>query len=425
MIPYQDALKKIIEAAEVKKLEAEMVSMEQAIGRVLVDDLTSPEEVPSFDNSAMDGFCVRAADTIKASHSHPCELTVLGLIAAGDPEWRKDPGVGHAPSCVEIMTGAALPNAGYDAVVRIEDVLIIKDAGGATTGIKISRSVQPGENIRLSGTDFRIGQKVLARGTRIEPHHILSLAALGISDLRVVRKSRFAVVSTGSELVSHETKDLPRGMIRNSTGPYLATLLTQMGIEVRSFGIIRDDVIEYRDLLQRLSDEAYDGVISTGAVSMGKFDFVSDVLTELGADIHFHKVAIRPGKPILFAELKTSEKPMAFFGMPGNPVSTAVGCRFFLMPYLQVLSGLSLETPIIAKLALNSKKPRGFRCFFKGRADFSAEGVQVEATKSQASYVVSALTDANCWVVFPEDEEQMKEGTHVEIFPLSNSGGFL
>lgn len=423
MIPYGDALKKIIEAAETKKLGSETVSMEKAMGRILAEDLSSPEEVPSFDNSAMDGFCVRAVDTLQASAAHPCELKVLGLIAAGDPEWSGTSRVDQSASCVEIMTGAALPVAGYDAVVRIEDVLIIKDAKGTTTGIKISRPILTGENIRLSGTDFRIGQKVLGRGTRIEPHHILSLAALGITDLRVVRKPRFAVVSTGSELVSPETKDLSRGMIRNSTGPYLVTLLTELGIDVRSFGIIQDDPTEYRALLQRLSDEAYDGVISTGAVSMGKFDFVSDVLTELGALTHFHKVSIRPGKPILFAELKTSEKPMAFFGMPGNPVSTAVGCRFFLMPYLRALSGLGLEKPVTAKLTITAKKPRGLRCFFKARAHFSAEGVQVEAMKSQASYVVSSLTEANCWVVFPEDEEQMKGEVH--IYPLSNSGGFL
>jgi len=425
MISYGDALKKIIGAAETKKLASEMVSMKKAMGRILAEDLTSPEEVPSFDNSAMDGFFVRAADTLRASNSHPCELTVLGLIAAGDSEWRNSSRVGSLPTCVEIMTGAVLPDAGYDAVVKIEDVLIIKDAGGVTRGIKISRPIQPGENIRLSGTDFRIGQKVLAQGTRIESHHILSCAALGLTELKVVRKPRFAVVSTGSELVSSETKDLPRGMIRNSTGPYLVTHLTELGVEVRSFGIIQDDPTQYRELLQRLCDEAYDGVISTGAVSMGKFDFVSDVLQTLGADIHFHKVSIRPGKPILFAELKTSGKTMAFFGMPGNPISTAVGSRFFLVPYVRTLSGLSLEKPLMAKLALNGKKPSGLRCFFKGQAHLSAEGVQVEAMKSQASYVVSTLAEANCWVVFTEDENQMKEDTLVDIYPLSYSRGFL
>lgn len=425
MIQYGEALEKVIKQGSLRVLGNENVLLEKSVGRILTNDIYSPEAVPSFDNSAMDGFLVRASDTEGASGTHPCLLPVSGMIAAGTAEKGRGFSQVDAPHCIEIMTGAALPESGYDAVVRIEDVLVERNSAGDAISIRLSKIVAKGENIRLGGTDFQIGQKVLAGGTRIGAHHILSCAALGITELSVRRKARFAVVSTGSELVSPGTKHLPRGMIRNSTGPYLAALLSDMDVDVTSFGIIRDSPDEYRNLLQRLRDEEYDGVISTGAVSMGKFDFISDVLKGLGAEIHFHKVAIRPGKPILFAELDTKTKSMAFFGMPGNPVATAAGCRFFLTPYLRAISGLGPEKRITARLALNSKKPEGLRCFYKARAYFDADGIQVEASKSQASYIVSALADSNSWVIFPEAGNMIGEQTCVEIAPLSFTGEFI
>jgi molybdopterin molybdotransferase len=202
------------------------------------------------------------------------------------------------------------------------------------------------------------------------------------------------------------------------------TLLTEMGVEAHSFGIIPDDQLKYQELLSKLCSDSYDGVISTGAVSMGKFDFVSDALKALGAKIHFHKASIRPGKPILFAELKAAERNLAFFGMPGNPVSTAVGCRFFFAPYLRAISGLGSEVPAKAKLVLGIKKPEGMRCFYKARMYIEPDGIQAVALKSQASYVVSSFVESNCWAIFPEDGSHFAEGALVDIVPLSVRRGF-
>lgn len=424
MLEYNEALKKILEVAGNKTLGTERVTLEKAMGRILSEDIFSPEAVPSFDNSAMDGFSVLSRETLLATGEDPCVLSVSALIAAGPSTSYASRPQGNVPHCAEIMTGAPVPEE-HDAVIRIEDVLLERNEEGVVTRIRIPRSVSKGENVRLRGTDFQVGAKVAFRGDRISASHILSFAALGITEVKVRKRPHFAVISTGSELVSSETKQLPHGMIRNSTGPYLDSLLSEMGVQVQSFGIVCDSPIEYADLLRRLLDESYDGVISTGGVSMGKYDFVSDVLEVLGAETHFHKVAIRPGKPILFAELKGSGKSLTFFGMPGNPVATAVGCRFFLAPYLRSIFGIGPETRISANLALGLKKPQGLRCFYKGRVTFEGGRLLVEALKSQASYVVSTLMESNCWVVFPENENQMKEGELVQVYPLTLFGGLV
>lgn len=154
---------------------------------------------------------------------------------------------------------------------------------------------------------------------------------------------------------------------------------------------------------------------------MGKFDFVSSVLKDMGATIRFHKAAIRPGKPILFAEVPHRSGKAAFFGVPGNPVSTAVGLRFFVEPFIRSVWGLEREEATTARLNRDFPKPDGLRCFFKGKAQMTPGGLEVEALKGQASYVVSALVDANCWVVFSEAGSHVRAGSNVEVVPLHHS----
>jgi molybdopterin molybdotransferase len=258
-------------------------------------------------------------------------------------------------------------------------------------------------------------------GVRLNPQHILACASLGLSKVAVKARPRVVIISTGSELVSPEEQKLEPGMIRNSTGPFLVAAARRMGLEVDFLGIVRDDPALYRQRLEAALQKGADLVLSTGAVSMGQYDFVADVLSQMGARTLFHKAAIRPGKPILVAELGASHGRALFFGVPGNPVSTAVGLRFFADPYLRATLGLARENPIRAVLSREISKPEGLRCFFKGRARLSEKGLEVEALKGQASYVVSALLEANCWVVLPESGDHVAAGDIVEIFPLHNS----
>jgi molybdopterin molybdotransferase len=421
MIQYQAALEILESVARTHQAAAEWVSTQQACGRILAEDVLSPEAVPSFDNSAMDGFAVFASDTILATTETPVWIPVNGLVAAGDHQACENARAQAAGQGIEIMTGAPLPQGGYDAVVRIEDVQVERTPAGLATSISLKRPVSPGSNLRRQGTDFTVGQRVLSQGTRFTEEHILACASLGISQIKVRGLPKVAILSTGSELVAPEEKHLPAGKIRNSTGPFLLAALRRLGIQAEYFGVIPDDASLYRKRLEQLLQDGTDLFISTGAVSMGKYDFVSDVITDMGAKIHFHKSSIRPGKPILFAELSHHGRKHAFFGIPGNPVSTAVGLRFFIEPYLRGHLGLPRETPFVGKLSTEMSKPEGLRCFFKGRSTLGESGLEALALKGQASYLVSSMCEANCWVVFPESNSSLKAGAPVDIYPLQNS----
>ncbi len=421
MISYKQALQILEEVGRSREPRIETLSISQAIGKILAHPILSPEDVPSFTNSAMDGFAVRASDTHGATQSEPIRIPVHGLVAAGDLRAFEDANRNKSGTAVEIMTGAPLPTDSYDAVVRIEDVVVNRASNSQAETILISKPVKAAENVRPLGTDFSKGQLVLPKNVRITPEHILACTSLGITTLPVKRMPRVVILSTGSELVSPAEQVLQPGMIRNSTGPFLKAALSRIGIEANYIGIVRDEPKLYKEYLESVLSEGADLIISTGAVSMGKYDFVPEVLDEMGAKTYFHKVSIRPGKPVLFAELDTStETKCAFFGVPGNPVSTAVGLRFFIEPFIRASLGLERERSILATLARDCPKPEGLRCFFKGTATFEKNGITVEALKGQASYMVSSLLDANCWVIFPEEGSQAKVNEGVEIVSLYN-----
>lgn len=425
MISYQEALTILEEIARQIPCLDEWVDLDQALGRILSESVSSQEEVPAFANSAMDGFALRASDTFGATSTDPVRLPVNGLVAAGDSAgFRAASSLAGPGQAIEIMTGAPMPEGCFDAVVRVEDVKVSRSPQGTAQTIELFKPAKKGDNVRLKGTDYAMGDRVVSAGTRLEPEHILACASVGASKLKVRSLPKITILSTGSELVDFGEKTLSPGMIRNSTGPFLVAALKRMGFEASYLGIVRDDPKLYlRMLRQAIDGDGADIVISTGAVSMGKYDFVSDVLKEMNAKIHFHKAAIRPGKPVLFAELGDArKKSCAFFGVPGNPVSTAVGLRFFIDPYIRALLSLPREKGISVVLSRDFSKPEGLRCFFKGKAKVSEGGViEVDALKGQASYIVSALVDANSWVVLEEHGTTIRKGTLVEIYPLHHS----
>jgi molybdopterin molybdotransferase len=421
MISYQDALQLIESVAAQYFGPSEKVRLQDSLGRILHEEVISPESIPSFNNSAMDGFAVVAADTKGASLSTPIKIPVKGMIAAGDLKALQLYSQVGGGVAIEIMTGAPVPPGGPDTVIKIEDVTVIRDDQGKAISITLTKPVTPGENIRLIGTDYQKGQKVLPVGIKIAPEHILGLSSLGVASLNVKKWPKIAIVCTGSELVPSDTPTLEPGMIRNSTGDYMVASLRRMGIEAKFLGIVHDDPSVYQKTIQSALDEGVDLILSTGAVSMGQFDFVSDVLNKMEAVTHFHKASIRPGKPILFAEFKHRQKGAVIFGIPGNPVSTAVGLRFFVEPYIRKMLNLPREKPVLIKVNRELSKPHNLRCFYKGKTRFTDQGLEVEALRSQASYVVSSLTEANCWVVFTESGDRVLKDSLSEVYPLNNS----
>lgn len=407
MISFEQARQAIVAAC--RRLPAEAVSGAQTFGRVLAADVASTADLPSFDNSAMDGFALVCAG---GSLAAGLEFAVTGAVAAGDAP------IVRVQGAIEIMTGAPVPD-GFDTILPVENSEILeRDAEGRPTRMRTLADVLPGAHIRRRGQDVARGQVVLAAGTRINAAATMVLAALGISELPVSARPKVAVLCTGRELVDDPRRSLAPGQIRNSNGPYLADRLDGLGADVCQRKTLPDEVEAFVAAVRRAIEGKVDIVISTGAVSMGRYDFVPEALRALGAEIVFHKVAIRPGKPLLFARLPSGA---LYFGLPGNPISSAVGLRFFVQPALRALQGLPVESPLRLPLAHAIEKKTGLRFLQKAVAEVTSEGrLRVRVLPGQESFRIQPLLSANAWVVLPEERDVFAAGELVEVYGIDN-----
>jgi len=399
----------------VKPLPSERVPLLEALGRVLAEDAASDIDVAPFDNSAMDGFAVRAADLAGASEDAPGELTVVAHIAAGD-YWEGDVGPGQA---ARIMTGAPVP-AGADSVVMVERTRVLSGDGG--TGSTVAFEVEPrlGEHIRRRGEEVLAGDVVVSAGEVIGPAGIGLLAATGHDTVAVYRRPRVAVLSTGSELV--EVAETPGpGKIRNSNSYSIAAqVVAAGGIPVR-YGIVPDDMEATRAAFAKAAEEC-DFILTSGGVSVGDFDFVKPVLEEMG-ELTFCKVKMRPGNPQTLGTIAG----VPFFGLPGNPTSTYVGFEIFVRPALRLMQGSSaLTRPItVARLSHDVKKKQDRRYYLRGRCEVASDGSGYEATLSgsQSSALLTAAHRGNCFVVLPEGDGVFPAGTQVDCVRLDMEEG--
>ncbi len=414
---YSVALEKIRGAASCFSHKSETHRIEDVVGRVLTENLYSCESVPSFDNSAMDGFAVDWRLTSAATPTERVSFVVQETIAAGHLYETDLSNVIGKHKALEIMTGAPLPDdEGHLAVVKVEDVVCHRNNLGEVERIEVSRPILELENVRRVGEDFPQDTLIAAAGTVVSPALLMGLSSLGISRVSVRAKPKVAVLATGAEIVDHGVSSLSRGKVRNSSAPYLMQSLRDMGADPHYYGILSDDCAEFKRVIREVLRDGPDVILSTGAVSMGKYDFVLRGLNDLGAEVHFHKVAIRPGKPIVFASFG---KNTAFFGLPGNPISTSVGLRFFVEPFLRRLRGLSAEVPYQGYLSNETGKPKDLRCFFKARVSADQGRLEVESLPGQASFMIHSLIEANAWCVLSEAFGRINRGTLVDIYPLS------
>lgn len=412
MISYAAALQHILQAC--KPLQAEQLPLAQSVGRVLAQDVQAGEDLPPFDNSAMDGFALASGGVTLTPGQ---EFAVAGSQAAGD-------GLAtYAHDACEIMTGASLPD-GLDCVVPVEQVSVLqRDGAGRPLRIRLQANVPSGAHVRLRGQDVCIGDQVAFAGTRITPAAHMLLAALGVDTLAVRPQVPAALFTTGRELIDDPLQALLPGQIRNSNGPFLADRLDESGACVVHRETVGDDAAAFAEALERGLAAGARVVLSTGAVSMGRHDFVPDALRALGADIVFHKVAIRPGKPLLFAQLPGGQ---LYFGLPGNPVSSAAGMRFFVEPALRALLGLPQEQPLLLPLAADARKKTGLQFFLKARVAINnGAGLTVEIMAGQESFRIKPLLTANAWAVLDADADMLAAGTLVPVFGLDGRGMVL
>ena len=406
MISFETAQRIIRERASTYRLDTEVIALHEAVGRVCAEDVLAPLSIQPFDNSAMDGFAVRMCDLEGASEEAPVVLEKSGVIAAGDPVPEE---ALRAEKCIHIMTGAPVPK-GTDAVVPIENV----DVQDQKITFKSVPKLMA--NIRRAGEDFQKGDEILKTGDTLGVAHILPLATLGISQLRVFKKPKVAFMATGREIVDDLSTPLESGQIYNSNRPYALAMLEALGCDVLPCETVRDDLEVFCKELKNLMSEKCDIIISSGAVSAGEFDFVKEGLEKIGADIIFHKVKLKPGKPNLFAILPNGA---FYFGLPGNPVASAVGLRFFVVSALRAMMGQEPEKPLHARAMTKFIKKSGLHMILKGKSESWEDGTRsVDILDGQASFMVSPFLKMNCWVHVPESVEIIKPGEVVEFYPL-------
>ncbi len=397
MISYQ-AARQIIQDKAVL-LGTDCVPLKEAMNRVLAKNVVSNLHLPPFTNSAMDGYVLNAADVNKK------QLTCVGRIAAGDAAPTQTLALG---TCMEIMTGAPVPIGG-DTVIPVENTLIDGDI------VQVQKSVKAHAHVRLRGEDVSKDMPLIVSGTWLTAQHISMLAATGVANVTVRRRPKVALLTTGNEVVADINQPLEDGQIYNSSLYYLQAVLPQFGAEIVHTVILKDDPnIAKKDITTALEQNP-DIIISTGAVSAGRYDFIPPLIEELGGEIYFHKVFQRPGKPILVAQLKQG---MWWLGLPGNPVATMVGLRFLGGTLLRGLLGLPIEEPLMAQLVSSAKSKKGFTHFLKAHTFMHNGTLCVDVLEGQASFMLNPLLKSNAWVEVLEEKERLNVKDIARVYPL-------
>jgi|SRR5215211_1930792 len=387
-------------ADRVDALEAEPVELRRALWRVLAEDVTSPEDVPGFDSSAMDGYAVRAADTAGASAEHPVRLRVVGESRAGHPAARA-PARGEA---IAISTGAVVP-ADADAVVRVEDT------DGGRDAVEVQAEVEPGRDIRRAADDIRAGETVLSAGTEIGAAEAGVIASIGRAQVRCSRRPRVALLTTGDEL-REPGEALDPGAIRNSNAYSVAGLVEGAGAELLDPAIVPDDRDATREAIERALTA--DVAVLCGGVSVGAHDHVRPALEALGVEQVFWGVALRPGKPTYFG---VAPSGALAFALPGNPVSAMVTFRLFVRPAIRGLLGADdaavPRTTAILDEAYEKRPGRAHlvRCTLR----LADDGWHARPTKEQGSHVLTSMLGADALAVLPTASGSMAVGDRVEV----------
>ncbi|MBO9540329.1 molybdopterin molybdotransferase MoeA [bacterium] len=401
MIPVEDARRLIL--STIQPTQPEATPLLSALGRVLAETVHSPVSHPPFDNSSMDGYAVRAHDLAQASKDAPVWLPVIGEVAAGCGE---PPTVGPGEAC-RIMTGAILP-PGADSVVMVEET---REEDGR---VRFTGPCALGQSVRRAGEDLAQGACVLEAGTPLNAARVGLLAGVGRAQVQTHRPPRVAILTTGDELVQ-PGEPLGPGQIYASNAYAIAGMVLEAGAIPVPCGVARDD----REETRRLIHEALecDVVITSGGVSMGRFDHVSEALAELGT-IHFDRVAQQPGKPLTYATL--SGKPV--FGLPGNPASTMVCFEHYVRPALLKMMGHRQvdRRHVRAILTEDIRKPLGKTSFLRAVVEEGPEGYRAALTGSQSSGMMTSMAMANALIIVPAERDGARAGEAFDALLLGS-----
>ncbi len=418
MLSVEEALQKILN--EVNVLEAETVPIMESLGQVLAEDIVSDINVPPLDNSAMDGYAVRAEDTRGAGEKTPKTLKVIDTVIAGGISKKEV----VSNTAIRIMTGAPIPQ-GADSVVQFEDTDDAKNKDASTNQcpdqVNIFAEVKTGQSIRHAGEDIARGKLVLKKGTVIRPAEIGLMASLGRSHITVIRRPVVAVLSTGNELIEID-KPRPEGKIYDSNIYSIASLVKRYGCVPKILGIARDNE---KDLVKKLKQaQDADMLLTTGGVSMGDYDMVKDILARDGQMV-FWKVRVKPGKPLAFGKIKGKDKQgkaktIPHLGLPGNAASCMVSFELFVRPALLKMMGKSnLVKPMVEAIIEDTvKNDAGRRIYDRAIIQKRDGHYYARLTGPQGSGILTSMSLANGLVLIPEESSGVKKGDIVQALML-------
>lgn len=397
--PVEEAISELVAAVDVPN-ETELVELSQANRRVLAQPICSTIDVPAFNNSAMDGYAIHDSNLSTNNGSPKNEFTVIGSALAGQTFDRSL----QDGEAIRIMTGAPVPK-GANAVVMQENTQVNDDR------LTLMQPAHYHDNIRFAGEDIQVGQAVFHQGHQVRSIDIGVLASLGVAEVLVYKPLTVAIFSTGDELTL-PGQNLAPGQIYDSNRITIANMLNRLGAEVIDLGVIKDDKNRISAAFQQANEQA-DLIISSGGVSVGDADYTKEVLAELG-EIGFWKVAIKPGKPFAYGKLTNSH----FMGLPGNPVSAAVTFHILALPAIVKMMGGKYQNPqrFLAQTTQRIKKRPGRMDFQRGIAHVDESGHwQVTPFTGQGSGIMTSLSNANCYLVLPQESGPIDAGQNVLI----------
>mgnify|MGYP001244058331 FL=1 len=414
MINYKQA-KKILFKSKIK-IKDEIINSSKSLNRIILSDIYSTANYPAGTNAAFDGFAINSNETKKLNKKNSQNFKILKTISAGDnPKLNKV----KKFETVEVMTGALIPK-NFNTIIPIERIIFDKNR----KFILINEKIKSNQHIRYAGSDYKKKDLVIKKGTIIQPSHILAFKTLGITNIKVKKKPNVLFISTGNEISNN--KKIDNWKVRNSNSHYIRSLSNNFLFNFIDGGIIRDkDEKFFEKKIEKTLKSKIDIIITSGAVSAGKHDFVPLVVKKFRLANFFKGVKIRPGKPILFAKFDKVEK--AIFGLPGNTISSSACFRFFVYPYLLNILGVKTEKPFKAQLKNTYSKNKKIIRFIKARLTATKDGkLEIEALKGQESYRIRSFVKSNIWGLFKDGQSKFKKGELIDCYSpiLSNSNIF-
>jgi len=413
MIHYKKA-KKILFESKIK-INNETILSKNSLNRIAAKNIYSPSNYPSANNTAFDGYAINSKDTIGLNKKKTKKFKILKTLAAGDNPKIKNV---KKNTTIQVMTGTIIPKP-FDTIIPIEEVMFHSD-NSEKKFIIINKKIKKNDHLRFLGSDYKKKELIISAGEIINSSHILAFKSLGVNKVVVKKKPVIMFISTGNEI--SEKKNIPNWKIRNSNSYYVKSLSEKLFFEYIDGGTLRDkDESVLNRIIKKNFKTKCDIIITNGAISAGKYDFVPRVIKDFKLSNLFKSVAIRPGKPIMFAKFKGKNK--SFFGLPGNPISSAACFRFFVYPYLRFILNMKNEKPLVAKLNKNYIKKKNLTRFLKAKLSINKKAIlEVKVLKGQESFRIKSFTKANTWGLFKEGKSIFKKGDLIECFrPLDNS----